>query len=138
MTEHGKADLLVTFGNTPVILRVVIAQLGSLQAIVGIQFFEENRHIFYLENGNVFSPNPEIKVFKAPMCGSQGCLTLRLQESTSLPPGHEIVAMATTAIRYWSDLEPVVCLIEPIPDLGNIGLLTPLSITKLTQMTPHL
>ena len=130
MSVYGEADLLVTFGNTPVILKVVVAQLGSLQAIVGIQFLEENKCIFDLENGYVFSPNLEIKLFKTPMCDSQGCSTLRLQETISLPPGHEMVAMATTDIRYWSDLEPVG-LIEPTPDLGNIGLLIPRSVVRV-------
>ena len=127
LNVYGETELEVNFYGQKVMVTMVIADLGTLQGILGMQFLEEYQCTLDLTHGYVRSPIFDIRLFKNE---DSGCFSLRLKEKLVIEPGYEIVASSEFDVESWPKDE-TLALIEPNSDFGAAGLLVPRALVKV-------
>jgi predicted aspartyl protease len=81
---YGEVELDIVLGLQPLTVTFVVADLGGLQGILGMNFLAKQKCTLDLFQGFMNSENFAIRLHKKH---DTGCYVLRLAEQVVLPPG---------------------------------------------------
>ena len=121
---HGETLISATFGNIKVQFKAIVAELGGLEAILGMSFCEQYNCHLNLAEGRITSAEFEIELHKLV---NPDCAVLKLKHSLTIPSEHASFAMdglesESVFDSKWVD-KGKQGMFEPDPNLCKSGLL---------------
>ena len=130
LSIHGEIDLMIVFdSDIQITTRVIVADLGEIEGILGMRFLEENACDLDLNNGYIKTSSFDIPLFKL---GSAQCCPLTLTKSVTLCSGYETMAMVIFETDLW-DSQQTLGLVEADSDFGGNPIYVPRVLVKVSD-----
>ena len=91
MNVFGEVDVGLRVARMFTTRTVVIAELGDIEGILGLDYLEENKAIFDIVEGCLYTRNGDIKLHRENL----GDLVVCVREDVVIPPNSEMCILGT-------------------------------------------
>lgn len=127
----GMIIIPMLFSEQIIVHPVIVANLGELDGILGIDFLSQNKVSIDTANGVLRSPYFEEVILHKDNAGTETCARVHLTETVHIPPHSEMFVKGEIQGHYPGSLEGCI---EPLDEFrGSDKLLMPKSVVKTAK-----
>ena len=114
ITTYGCATLSVLIARSRFSLDVIVADMGGIPGVLGMDFLAKNDAVLHCHTGKLEIGGKIISCHgHRPDEGGR----VTVKETTTIPPGH--VGQVEVNIERWGGSERLYDVVEPLPDVCN-------------------